>query len=154
MHWGFRDAWKEKNMGSIVKNEDAEKCLRELLKAEGYELNEPKKQGETGVDILATKGEETFHIEVIGYKSSGPERAKDFYQVFFRAVSRLNEGATHCVIAIPKQAAKGLPLRAQQHRIAWERIEKTFPELEIWLVDVENRTYERTGWGKWLGLGK
>jgi hypothetical protein len=32
-------------MGSIVKNEDAEKCLSELLNAEGYELNEPKKQG-------------------------------------------------------------------------------------------------------------
>ena len=139
-------------MGSIVKNEDAEKCLRELLNAEGYELlpNEPRKQGETGVDIRATKGEETFHIEVIGYKSSGSARAKDFFEVFFRAVSRLNDGATHCVIAIPKQAERGLPQRAEIHRIAWGRIEKAFPELEIWFVDVENRTYERTGWGKWL----
>jgi len=133
-----------------VKNEDAEKCLSELLNAEGYELNEPKKQGETGVDILATKDRETFHIEVIGYKSSPPARAKDFFEVFFRAVSRLNDGATHCVIAIPKQAARGLPQRAEVHRIAWERIEKAFPELEIWLVDVENRIYERTGWGEWV----
>jgi len=137
-------------MVSRVNNKDAEECMRELLKAEGYELDKTKKHGETGVDILATKGRESFHIEVIGYKSSGPARARDFFEAFFRVISRLNNGATHCVIAMPKQAVKGLPRRAEQYRIAWNRIEKAFPELEVWLIDVENRTYERAEWGVWL----
>lgn len=137
-------------MPAIVKNEDAEDCLRELLEAQGYELNLPRAYGETGVDILATKDNEEWHIEVTGYKSSGPARAKDFYEAFFRIVSRLNDGATHCVIALPEQAGAGLPARARQHRIAWTRIAQAFPELEIWLVDVENRGYQRTSWIDWL----
>jgi len=137
-------------MPAIVKNEDAEACLRELLEAQGYELNFPRAHGETGVDILATKDNEEWHIEAIGYKSSGPARAKDFYEAFFRTVSRLNDGATHCVIALPEQARVGLPARARQHRIAWTRIAQAFPELEIWLVDVENRVYQRTSWIDWL----
>ena len=99
---------------------------------------------------MATKHGEAFHIEVIGYKSSGPARAKDFYEVFFRAVSRLNDGATHCVIALPKQFETGLPQRAKQHRIAWKRIGDAFPELEIWVIDVENKTYKKTDWGSHL----
>ncbi len=99
---------------------------------------------------MATKDRETFHIEVIGYKSSGPARARDFYEVFFRAVSRLNDGAKHCVIALPKQAERGLPQRAKQHKIAWKRIGDAFPELEIWLIDVEKKTYKKTRWKSWL----
>jgi hypothetical protein len=145
--WGKRGG---KIMSRSVKNEDAEESLRERLETEGYTLSNPRNWGETGVDILATKDGETFHIEVIGYKSTGPARAKDFYQVFFRAVSRLNDNATHCIIALPQQFESGLPQRAKQHRIAWKRIEDAFPELEIWLIDVKNRTYKKTGWGGWL----
>jgi len=137
-------------MPAIIKNKDAEACLRELLEVQGYKLNVPRTHGETGVDILAIKGDEEWHIEVIGYKSSGPARAKDFYEAFFRAVSRLNDDATHCVIALPIQARVGLPASARQHRVAWTRISKAFPELEIWLVDVENRDYQRTSWIEWL----
>ena len=137
-------------MGQIIKNEDVEKRLRDMLEAEDYALSKLRNWGETGVDILATKDGETFHIEVIGYKSSGPARAKDFYEVFFRAVSRLNDGAAHCVIALPKQFKTGLPQRARQHGIAWKRIGDAFPELEIWLIDVENKTYKKTGWESWL----
>ena len=139
-------------MGSKVKNEDAEKCLRELLTAEGYKLqNDPKKQGENGVDILAKKGGETFHIEVIGYKSTTAARSKDFYEVFFKAVSRLEVGATHCVIALPKQFEKGLPQRVKNHYTAWKRIGKAFRELEIWLVWVEeNKICKKRGWNDWL----
>ena len=144
-------------MGSKVKNEDAEKCLRELLTAEGYKLqNDPKKQGENGVDILAKKGGETFHIEVIGYKSTTAARSKDFCEVFFKAVSRLEdsrleEGATHCVIALPKQFETGLPQRVKNHYTAWKRIGNAFPELEIWLVWVEeNKICKKRGWNDWL----
>ncbi len=137
-------------MPSIIKNADAEACLRELLKAEGFTLSAQKTQGETGADIIASKDGEECHIEVIGYKSSGPARARDFFQVFFRAVSRLNDGATHCVIALPNRAQNGLPRRASQYGISWARIADAFPELEIWLVDVENPEYQRTSWLEWL----
>ena len=43
-------------MPSIVRNDVAETCLRLLLEKEGYELNKPKRNGQTGVDIIATKG--------------------------------------------------------------------------------------------------
>lgn len=127
-----------------------ERCLRELLAEEGFALSAERSHGETGVDIMATKGSESYFIEVIGYKLSPPARAKDFFEAFFRAVSRLDDGAKHCVIAWSNRGAVGLPARALQHGEAWARISRAFPELEIWLVDIENRRYERTKWGKWL----
>ena len=137
-------------MRDPVKNSKCEACLRKLLIDDGFELSPQRARGETGVDILAFKNIKNWHIEVIGYKKSGPARAKDFYEIFFRAVSRLNDGAQNCVIALPKQFGVGLPARAGQHRIAWERIGKAFPELEIWLVDVDKGSYRKTSWGHWL----
>lgn len=134
-----------------VKNSECESCLRKLLINEGFKLSLQRASGETGVDILASKNNEDLHIEVIGYKKTGPARAKDFYEIFFRAVSRLNNGAQNCVIALPKQFGVGLPARAGQHRVAWERIGKAFPELEIWLVDVDKGSYKKTSWVYWLG---
>ena len=137
-------------MAAIVSNKDTENCLRAILKSNGYTLNPERAYGETGVDILALKGQEESHIEVIGYKSSAPARAKDFYESFFRAVSRLKDGATRCVIAIPINAKHGLPARARQYGEAWTRIGHTFPELEIWLVDIENKALTRTMWNDWV----
>lgn len=137
-------------MQKPIKNSECESCLRELLIDDGFKLSPQRASGETGVDILAFKNNEDWHIEVIGYKKSGPARAKDFYEVFFRAVSRLNDGAQNCVIALPKQFGVGLPARAGHHRVAWERIGKAFPELEFWLVDVDKGSYEKTSWGYWL----
>lgn len=136
-------------MPSIVKNDDAENCLREILEGEGYGLTPNRGYGETGVDIIAQKGNDEIHIEVIGHKSSGPARAKDFYEAFFRAVSRLDDGAQRCVIAMPHLAKRGLPDRARQYGVAWDRIGDAFPELQIWLVNVEARTYEKTVWHEW-----
>ncbi len=132
-----------------VSNEETENCLRELLKIEGYELSPIRASGETGVDILATKNDTKIHIEVIGYKSKGPARAKDFFQTFFQAVSRLDDGAVRCVIAMPHYAKTGLPSRANQYRVAWPRIGKAFPELEIWLVNVDGNSYEKFQWTDW-----
>src|SRR6266487_4645046 len=137
-------------MPALVSNEDTEKCLRESLKQEGYSLSPQKVHGQTGVDILATKPGESYHIEVIGFKSSPSTRAYDFYQIFFRAISRLNEGAKHCVIALPRRMGDGLPARAEQHRVAWLRIAQAFPELEVWLVDTKDRNYRRTLWREWI----
>ena len=136
-------------MPSLVKNADAEQCLRGILKNQGYELSPERRHGETGVDVIARQADDTFHIEVIGYKSSGPARAKDFYESFFRAVSRLKDGAETCVIAMPSNAKRGLPARASHHGEAWTRIGQAFPELAIWLIDVEDRTIERSTWNQW-----
>ena len=100
-------------MSKRIQSEVVEECVRTVLKSEGFALSEQRtRNGETGVDILAQKQEEQIHIEVIGYKSTGPARSKDFFEVFFRAVSRLKDGARRCVIAIPDTAKRGLPQRA------------------------------------------
>lgn len=135
-----------------VSNSDAEQCLRSILIAQGFSLNSARMHGQTGVDVLATHGEEQYHIEVIGYKPSGPARAKDFYESFFRAISRIKDGAIHCVIAMPKQAEVGLPARARQYGIAWKRIGDAFPQLEIWLIDTVGKSYQRSSWNKWLPI--
>jgi Holliday junction resolvase-like predicted endonuclease len=136
-------------MAALVSNEQTEECLRACLIAEGYTLSVLRAHGQTGVDILAKKGDEEVFIEVIGFKQSPPARAKDFYEVFFRAVSRLVNGAKHCVIALPRRSELGLPARAKHYGDAWPRIGKAFPELAIWLVDTEARSYRRTTWDEW-----
>ncbi|MCD4670247.1 MAG: hypothetical protein K8S14_07360 [Actinomycetia bacterium] len=134
-----------------LSNRVTEKCLRKILTKENYSLSPELENGETGTDIIAKKGSDILHIEVIGYKKKGPSRAKDFYEAFFRTVSRLNEpDCKHCIIALPSRAKIGLPARATHHKIAWKRISKAFPELEIWLVDYSTKTYNRTFWGDWL----
>lgn len=137
-------------MPSIVSQPAVDDCLRSILSRDGYELSGQLSHGQTGVDILASKSGEDWHIECIGFKSSPPARAKDFFESFFRSVSRLDDGAVHCVIAAPKRFELGLPLRAARYRVAWRRLADTFPELEIWLVDVDRGNLEKTRWGEWL----
>ncbi len=137
-------------MPALVSNAQVEQCLREILESDGYRLSSLRAHGETGVDIVAVSRDgERLHIETVGYKAKGPTRAKDFFEGFFRAVSRLNDGARHCVLALSHRSAVGLPARAKQHKIAWRRIADAFPELEIWLVDTDKRTYRRTTWREW-----
>ena len=138
-------------MPSTITNTEAENCLRELLKKEGYKLSSKRGLGKLGSDIKATKNSEYWYIEVIGFEESGIDRVKDFYEAFFQAVSRLNnKDCKHCIIAMPESSRKSLPIRAKIYKVAWERIAKVFPELEIWLVDIENKKYQRTPWIYWL----
>ena len=138
-------------MPSIITNIETENCLRELLKKEGYQLSNKRGLGKLGSDIKANKDNEDLYIEVIGFEEQGLERVKDFYEAFFQAVSRLNnKDCKHCIIAMPERVRKSLPIRAKIYKVAWERIAKAFPELEIWLVDVENEKYQRTSWIYWL----
>jgi hypothetical protein len=136
-------------MPNFVTNTQIEDCLREILIQEGFALTPKRAHGETGVDIVAKKGGAAYFIEVIGYKKAPPARAKDFFEGFFRAVSRLNDSAEHIVLALSHLAGNGLPARAKQHRIAWLRIADSFPELQIWLVDAQNRTCKETTWREW-----
>ena len=138
-------------MSTTVTNIETENCLRELLKEEGYKLSSKVGLGKLGPDIKATKDNEAWYIEVIGFKEQDPERVKDFYEAFFQVISRLNnKDCKHCIIAIPESSRKSLPIRAKIYKVAWERIAKAFPELEIWLVDIENKKYQRTPWIYWL----
>jgi len=138
-------------MSSIISNTETENCIRYLLKKEGYALSDTKLLGQTGTDIIAIRNNKKFYIEVIGYKKSGPSRAKDFFEAFFRTVSRLNnKKCKNCIIALPNNFKIGLPKRANQYKVALKRIAKTFPELEIWLVDTINNKYKKTLLGDWL----
>ena len=51
---------------------------------------------------------------------------------------------------MPESLRKLLPIRAKLLKNAWKRIEETFPELGIWLIDVENMQYQKTTWISWL----
>ena len=136
-------------MPSIVPNALVEQSLREILTREGFDLTPMRANGETGVDIVATRDGASTHIECIGFKESPPQRAKDFYESFFRVVSRLNDGAVCLVIALAARSQAGLPARARQHRIAWARLAVAFPELQIWLVDTTAKTVTRHTWAEW-----
>src|ERR1700693_4353424 len=100
-------------MAALISAKDVERVLRATLVREGYEISKERAHGETGTDIVAQRGSERLHIEAVAFKKSPPSRAKDFYEVFFRAVSRLQNEATLCVIALPSRFGMGLPQRAK-----------------------------------------
>ena len=131
----------------VRSSEIAEDVLRERLKAEGYLLTARRGHGETGVDIFAKKGEVVYAIDVIGYKEQGPARAKDFFEGFFRTISRIDQhpGATP-VLALPREFAVGARARRSNHGSGWDRIGQAFPEFEIWYVDCEARAYRSIKW--------
>lgn len=131
-----------------VTNKETEKVLRKILEKEGFQINLERKHGENGADVIAEKGGFVFYIEVIGYKKSGSARARDFFEVFFRAISRIKDGSKTCIIALPDPWRKGLPARAKQYGEAWQRIGETFPELRIWLVDTKNNNYKESKWSE------
>ena len=136
-------------MPSIVRSESVESALRKDLNLKGYTLNKTRLNGETGVDILAKRSGEELYIEVIGFKSSPPARSMDFFQVFFRAISRTKDGAKRSIIALPIQWRNGLPIRARVYGSAWRRLGNAFPEIEIWLIDVNKELCKRTKWNDW-----
>jgi len=137
-------------MPSIVRSDAVEGCLRRLLTQDCFKLTTPKRNGETGVDIIATRRAKRFHVEAVGFKSQSPARSRDYYEAFFRAISRVKDGATRCVIALPSRAGHGLPQRASHYGIAWQRLGQAFPELQIWLVDVDQPSYTKTAWSEGL----
>ena len=139
-------------MVKLVTEEQVRTCLWHLLKQEKYSLDPLERpNGQTGADIRAANDQQVVYIETIGFDDNPPVRSSLFYQAFFRAVSRLNnQDATCCVMALPKRYERGMPQRVRQHRVAWERIAKIFPELQVWFVDVDSNTYERWPWSKWL----
>src|SRR5438045_3159463 len=116
-----------------VTNAQAENVVRLWLNTNGYRLSRRRAQGENGVDIIARRGDDVLYIEVIGYSAKPSKRARDFFEAFFRAISRLRDGAGSCIIAMPREYGRGLWRRAAQYDVAWRRIGIAFPELSIWL---------------------
>lgn len=137
-------------MALSVTGEEVELVLRKLLPRQRYKLlNNPRTSGETGADIIAQKGDIRLFIECIGFQEVAPLRSKQFYEVFFRAISRLKSGASGCVMALPIRFKDGMNRRAKHYGEAWKRIGYVFPELEIWFVDVEENVYEGNKWNDW-----
>lgn len=136
-------------MALSVTGEQVESVVRKLLASRGYRLNEPRANGETGADVIAKKGRTEVFIECIGFQQAPPLRSRQFYEVFFRAVSRLKDGATKCVLALPVRFKRGINQRAKQYGEAWKRIGDVFPELEIWFVNVKENAYEEHKWNDW-----
>lgn len=137
-------------MALSITGDQVDKVLRHLLLKNGYKLkNKPRKKGETGADIIAEKYGVKVAIECIGFQENPPLRSKQFFEAFFRAISRISDGAKQCVMALPKRFDRGMDRRAKQYGEAWTRIGEAFPELEIWLVDVEKKRYERRLWSYW-----
>jgi hypothetical protein len=130
---------------------EIENCLRDILKDEGYKLSSKTGLARLSSDIKAAKDGEVFYIEIAGSETSRLESTKEFYEAFFQAVSRLNnKDCKHCIIAMPESSRKLLPIRAKIFKVAWERISTVFPELQIWLVDVQNKQYQKTSWISWI----
>jgi len=139
-------------MALSVTGKEVESVIRELLHRERYEIRNPRRKiGETGADIIARKGTVDIYIECIGFQDHPPVRSKQFYEAFFRAISRLKNGAHRCVMALPLRFGRGMEARARQYGVAWERIGEAFPELEVWLVDVRKKRYEVHKWSDWRG---
>jgi hypothetical protein len=136
-------------VAALVSAKDVEAVVRAKLVHEGYRVSTERAHGETGTDVIGTRGIESIHLEAIAFKSSPPARSKDFYEAFFRAVSRLELGATTCVIALPSRFGMGFPQRAKASGAAWRRMGIAFPELEVWLVDTSELTVRRTSWLSW-----
>lgn len=132
-----------------IRNSEVERVLRKVLDREGFHLTPPRSFGQNGVDILATRGRQSYYIEVIGHKQRGPSRAKDFFEAFFRSISRIKDGAKKCVVAMPLQSRVGLPTRAKHYGIAWTRIGRAFPELSIWFIDIDSEQLQKSSWSEW-----
>jgi hypothetical protein len=127
---------------------EVEKVIRGNLEREGCKLiNEPKKPGQTGVNIIAQKGNLTWYVEVIGFQSHPPTRSREFYEAFFRIISRDRDDPNDIlVLGLPKRFKVGMPDRKQQYPKAWGKLGKVFPNLYIWYVDTVSSKIEKYAW--------
>lgn len=137
-------------MALSVKGKQVESILRKLLPQRGYKLlNKPRTMGETGADIIAQKNGMKVFIECISFQEVPLVRSKQFYESFFRSISRLKNGATRCVLELPIRFKDGINQRAKHYGEAWKRIGNAFPELELWFVDIKKNVYEEHKWNDW-----
>jgi len=134
-------------MAKLIKAEAVEQVVRKYLEKKRFRLSPPKKQGQTGADIVAKRGKHTWFVEVIGFQPNPPTRSREFYESFFRIVSRDRDNPDDVlVLALPERFKNGMRLRELQYPIAWEKLAKAFPNLKLWYVDTEQGRVEEHPW--------
>ena len=124
-----------------VTNEETTESLEKFLRKDKFtNIKRAKGNGTTGVDVEAKKDNQTYYFEVIGYSDKPPKRSKDFFQVFFRAISRLKKDETNSfvIIVLPEYFKRGMKVRVENYGDSWERLGNAFPELYVWFVCNEN----------------
>jgi hypothetical protein len=131
----------------LVEAGDVERVVRKYLEENGYSLTSPKEYGQTGVDIIAKRGESTCFVEIIGFQSHPPTRSREFYEAFFRIISRdRNNPHDHLVLALPKRFKDGMKQRKQHYSVAWDKLAKAFPNLKLWYVDTGLNAVQEYQW--------
>jgi len=134
-------------MPKLVEAKDVELVIRRYLEMRGCTLSPRKGRGQTGADITAKCGKVTWFVEVIGFQSHPPTRSREFYEAFFRVISRDRGNPDDVlVIGLPKRFKDGMKQRKEQYPVSWEKLGKAFPNLRLWYVDVERDTLEECSW--------
>lgn len=134
-------------MPELVTAGEVEEVIRKHLGELECKMSSVKKWGETGADIIATRDESTWYIEVIGFHSNKSVRSRKFYEAFFRVISRdRNNPNDFLIIGLPMRFKDGMRQRKQQYSVAWEKLGKAFPNLRLWYVDTEQDTLEEYFW--------
>jgi len=134
-------------MAKLVEARDVEQVIRRYLEGKGCTLSPRKKRGQTGADIIARYDKSTWFVEVIGFQSHPPTRSREFYEAFFRVVSRDRGNPDDIlIVGLPKRFKDGMRQRKQQYPVAWEKLGKAFPNLRLWYVGTEQDTLEEYSW--------
>ena len=134
-------------MAKLVEARDVEQVIRRYLEGKRCTLSPPKKRGQTGADITARHGKSTWFVEVVGFQSHPPTRSREFYEAFFRVISRDRDNLDDVlVLGLPKRFKNGMRQRKQQYPAAWEKIGKAFPNLRIWYVDTVQNIVKEYPW--------
>jgi len=131
-------------MAKSVTANAVEQVIRRYLEGKGCTLSHPKKRGQTGPDIVARHGKYTWFVEVIGFQEKPWIRSREFYEAFFRIISRDRDNPADdtLVLGLPKRFKDGMRQRKQQYPVAWEKLSKAFPNLRVWYADTTQNTIE------------
>jgi hypothetical protein len=134
-------------MAKLEKSLEVERVVRKYLEDKGCALSPYKRRGETGPDIKATCGKSTWFVEVIGFQEVPPVRSREFYEAFFRVISRdRNDPEDILVLALPRRFKDGMKQRVRNYPVAWDKLGRAFPNLKVWYVDTEQGTVEEYAW--------
>ena len=91
-------------MAKSIPASTVEQLIRYHLRAKACSLSGPKKPGGNGADIIARLGETNWFVEVIGFEDNPPSRSREFFEAFFRLISRDRDDPSDVLVL-------GLPIR-------------------------------------------
>lgn len=137
-------------MAKLLEAEVIEKVIRKYLELKGCTMSPSKTRGQIGPDIVAKRNNYTWFIEVIGFQEAPPIRSREFYEAFFRVISR-DRGKPNndiLVLGLSRRFKAGMKQRMNQYPVAWRKLGEAFPNLCIWYVDHENNKVEECPWSE------